>query len=148
MIRPTRAWRTAVVLASASLVLTACGSDDSETAGGDAGESASPSESAEESGAAEPQGDGTLRIGSLLPQTGDLAFLGPPEFAGVDAAVADINADMLAVGEERARRRGLEAVRLVQAAYHGRSLALYTKLGRREDVLHFDIALAKDPQVK
>ena len=92
MIRPTRAWRTAVVLASASLVLTACGSDDSETAGGDAGESASPSESAEESGAAEPQGDGTLRVGSLLPQTGDLAFLGPPEFAGVDLAVQDINA--------------------------------------------------------
>jgi ABC-type branched-subunit amino acid transport system substrate-binding protein len=87
LIRPTRAWRTAVVLASASLVLTACGSDDSETA-----ESASPSESAEESGAAEPQGDGTLRIGSLLPQTGDLAFLGPPEFAGVDLAVQDINA--------------------------------------------------------
>jgi branched-chain amino acid transport system substrate-binding protein len=32
-----------------------------------------------------------LRIGSLLPQTGDLAFLGPPEFAGVDLAIQDIN---------------------------------------------------------
>ena len=28
-------------------------------------------------------GDGVLTIGSILPQTGSLAFLGPPEFAGV-----------------------------------------------------------------
>ena len=33
-----------------------------------------------------------LKIGSLLPQTGDLAFLGPPEFAGVELAIDDINA--------------------------------------------------------
>lgn len=33
-----------------------------------------------------------LKIGTILPQTGSLAVLGPPEFAGVDAAVADINA--------------------------------------------------------
>ena len=38
------------------------------------------------------KGDGTLTIGTLLPQTGDLAFLGPPEFAGVQTAVDDINA--------------------------------------------------------
>jgi predicted N-acetyltransferase YhbS len=30
---------------------------------------------------------------------------------------------------ERARQRGLESVRLVQSAFHNRSLALYTKLG-------------------
>ena len=88
MIRPTRAWRTATVLAAASLVLTACGQDsDGEAGEGDDTTSASPSESA-----AAPKGDGTLTIGSLLPQTGDLAFLGPPEFAGVDLAVEDINA--------------------------------------------------------
>jgi ABC-type branched-subunit amino acid transport system substrate-binding protein len=39
-----------------------------------------------------PKGDGTLTVGTLLPQSGDLAFLGPPEFAGVDLAVQDINA--------------------------------------------------------
>jgi ABC-type branched-subunit amino acid transport system substrate-binding protein len=39
-----------------------------------------------------PKGDGTLTIGTLLPQSGDLAFLGPPEFAGVDLAVKEINA--------------------------------------------------------
>ena len=32
------------------------------------------------------------KIGTLLPQTGSLAFLGPPEFAGVDLAVAEIQA--------------------------------------------------------
>jgi ABC-type branched-subunit amino acid transport system substrate-binding protein len=40
----------------------------------------------------EREGDGVLKIGSLLPQTGDLAFLGPPEFAGVELAIEDINA--------------------------------------------------------
>ena len=38
------------------------------------------------------QGDGVLTIGSILPQTGSLAFLGPPEFAGFDLAIKDINA--------------------------------------------------------
>lgn len=38
-----------------------------------------------------PKGDGKFIVGSLLPQSGDLAFLGPPEFAGVDLAVKTIN---------------------------------------------------------
>ena len=37
-------------------------------------------------------GDGVLKIGTILPQTGSLAFLGPPEFAGFDLALQDINA--------------------------------------------------------
>lgn len=37
------------------------------------------------------EGDGVLTIGSLLPQTGSLAFLGPPEFAGLDLAILEIN---------------------------------------------------------
>ncbi|MCS5718241.1 ABC transporter substrate-binding protein [Herbiconiux sp. CPCC 205763] len=36
--------------------------------------------------------DTKLKIGSILPTTGSLAFLGPPEIAGVDLAVAEINA--------------------------------------------------------
>ena len=36
-------------------------------------------------------GDGVLTIGSILPQTGSLAFLGPPMFAAFDLAIADIN---------------------------------------------------------
>jgi ABC-type branched-subunit amino acid transport system substrate-binding protein len=41
---------------------------------------------------AEREGDGVLKIGSLLPETGSLAFLGPPEFAGVEYAIEEINA--------------------------------------------------------
>ena len=40
----------------------------------------------------ERDGDGVLKIGSLLPETGNLAFLGPPEFAGVEYAISLINA--------------------------------------------------------
>lgn len=40
---------------------------------------------------ADRAGDGTLKIGTLLPETGNLAFLGPPEIAGVQMAVAEIN---------------------------------------------------------
>lgn len=85
MIRANRAWRAGVVLAAASLALTACG-----------GSSGSKSSDDNNKAAAKPsagaKGDGTLTIGTLLPQTGDLAFLGPPEFAGVQTAVDDINA--------------------------------------------------------
>ena len=34
----------------------------------------------------------TLKLGTILPATGNLAFLGPPEVAGVNLAVAEINA--------------------------------------------------------
>jgi ABC-type branched-subunit amino acid transport system substrate-binding protein len=36
-------------------------------------------------------GDGVLTIGTVLPQTGTLAFLGPPEFAGFNLAIQEIN---------------------------------------------------------
>ena len=40
----------------------------------------------------QPKGDGVLTVGTSCSRpTGDLAFLGPPEFAGVDPAVKDIN---------------------------------------------------------
>jgi ABC-type branched-subunit amino acid transport system substrate-binding protein len=35
--------------------------------------------------------DGVLTIGTLLPQTGNLAFLGPPEIAATELAVQEIN---------------------------------------------------------
>jgi branched-chain amino acid transport system substrate-binding protein len=84
MIRTTRASRVAAALAAAALVLTACGGGDDEP-------EASPTND-ETSEAPAPTGDGVLTIGNLLPQTGDLAFLGPPEFAGVHLAVEEINA--------------------------------------------------------
>lgn len=36
--------------------------------------------------------DLSLKLGTILPQTGTLAVLGPPEFAGVDLAIQDIKA--------------------------------------------------------
>ena len=42
-------------------------------------------------GTGDSAADGVLRFGGLLPETGNLAFLGPPEFAGVELAVAEIN---------------------------------------------------------
>jgi branched-chain amino acid transport system substrate-binding protein len=89
MIRPSRAWRAASVLAAATLVLSACGGGDTETET-DTGSEPATSESPE-SEAPAASGDGELVVGTLLPQTGDLAFLGPPEFAGVDLAVKEIN---------------------------------------------------------
>jgi ABC-type branched-subunit amino acid transport system substrate-binding protein len=40
---------------------------------------------------ADRAGDGEFVVGSLLPETGSLAFLGPPEFAGVNLAISEIN---------------------------------------------------------
>ena len=40
----------------------------------------------------EREGDGILKIGSIMPETGSLAFLGAPEFAGLEFAIAEINA--------------------------------------------------------
>ncbi|HEX2383565.1 MAG TPA: ABC transporter substrate-binding protein, partial [Acidimicrobiales bacterium] len=37
-------------------------------------------------------GDGVLKVGTFLPVTGSLAFLGPPMISGVRLAIADINA--------------------------------------------------------
>jgi ABC-type branched-subunit amino acid transport system substrate-binding protein len=83
MIRRTPARRLAAVLAAGALILTACGDDgdDEETTGDQDQETT-----------AAPKGDGTMTVGMLLPATGDLAFLGPPEFRGVELAVEDINA--------------------------------------------------------
>jgi hypothetical protein len=57
-----------------------------------------------EEGDADPscsaEADGVLRIGTVLPQTGNLAFLGPPEFAAVELAVNDINEAGGVLGED------------------------------------------------
>jgi ABC-type branched-subunit amino acid transport system substrate-binding protein len=84
MIRIAPAGRALAVVAATSLALTACGGGGNTAA--PASSSAAPS-----SAAAAAKGDGTLTVGTLLPQTGSLAFLGPPEFAGVDAALKEIN---------------------------------------------------------
>ena len=68
--RNRKAAAAVATLAAAALVLSGCAATDN---GGAAG------------------GDLTLKIGTALPQTGNLAFLGPPEEAGVALAIKDIN---------------------------------------------------------
>ncbi|RIQ32497.1 ABC transporter substrate-binding protein [Jiangella rhizosphaerae] len=82
MTRTSRLWRSLAVAGAASLVLAACGGDD---------DGGSDEESPGAGGNAEATSDEPLRLGTLLPETGNLAFLGPPEFAGVDLAIQEIN---------------------------------------------------------
>ena len=93
--------KSAAVLGVVSLALAACGgsSTSSESsasaAPAESSAAASTAASAEASAMASEAIDcknPALITGTLLPQTGDLAFLGPPEFAGVKKAVDDINA--------------------------------------------------------
>ncbi len=84
MVSPARSWRILAAISAGALVLAACG-------GGDDDETATPSASETAGSGSAAEGDGTLTIGSLLPQTGNLAFLGPPEFAGVELAIKEIN---------------------------------------------------------
>jgi branched-chain amino acid transport system substrate-binding protein len=84
--RTIRVTAATVVL---GLVLAACGGDDDEPA---AEEPVAEEPVAEEPAEPSGEGDGVLKFGGILPETGNLAFLGPPEFAGVQLAVNDINA--------------------------------------------------------
>jgi branched-chain amino acid transport system substrate-binding protein len=65
------------LIGASALVLAGCSGGG--TGGGD------------ETTPATEERDLTLKIGTILPQTGTLAFLGPPEEAGVGLAAADIN---------------------------------------------------------
>ena len=99
----SRWWRLLAILMTFSLVAAACGDDD-----GDDG--ADGTTTTTEAGAEDPgdegddEGDDTsddpidvdfdtevLTLGTLLPETGQLAFLGPPMVEAVKMAVRDIN---------------------------------------------------------
>ncbi|WP_207454199.1 ABC transporter substrate-binding protein [Herbiconiux sp. SYSU D00978] len=75
----------ALAFGAGVLLLASCasGNGGSETGSGNE-ETSSP--------AADRPADGVFSVGTILPQTGSLEFLGPPEFAGVDLAIADIEA--------------------------------------------------------
>jgi ABC-type branched-subunit amino acid transport system substrate-binding protein len=99
MTRPIRAWQTAAAGAAALLVVSACGGGGGEQQAAEPKEqktSASPTQPEEPADQQCPtpppqKGDGELVLGSLLPLTGDLAFLGPPEVAGVQLAIEEMN---------------------------------------------------------
>ena len=67
--RNRKAAAAVATLAAAALVLSGCAATDGGSAGGEL----------------------SLKIGTALPQTGNLAFLGPPEEAGVALAIKEIN---------------------------------------------------------
>src|SRR3712207_740976 len=56
------------------------------------GNNSAPAETEEPAPAAAPEGDGVFSVGTVLPATGNLAFLGPPEVAAVKLAIQDIQA--------------------------------------------------------
>ncbi len=89
--------------AALTLALAACGDDgdDTETTDEPSTSESSPSEPESSEAAPEFTNDvcaagatsaDTFKVGGILPLTGNLAFLGPPEIAGVGLAVSEINA--------------------------------------------------------
>lgn len=106
--------KRAVAAASAlALLLTACGGDDdgaespppAEDDGGDddgTDDDGTDDDGTDDDGTAAERnvGDGVLTVGTLLPETGSLAFLGPPEFAGAELAVQEINEAGGVLGED------------------------------------------------
>jgi branched-chain amino acid transport system substrate-binding protein len=68
-----RTGRYAIFLSAAALVITSCG--------GNGDEAEAPSRG----------GDGVLKVGYVLPETGQLAFLGPPQIESLKFAVKTIN---------------------------------------------------------
>jgi len=83
--RARRALGSIAAVGAGALILAAC-------SGG-----TTPTETAEPSTPSEERAPLTLEIGTVLPQTGALAYLGPPEEAGVGLAVAEINAADLGI---------------------------------------------------
>lgn len=75
------------LISASAMVLAGCSSGGG---GGDADEPAAPTD----------REALTLSIGTVLPQTGQLAYLGPPEEAGVGLAVAEVNEADLGVTVE------------------------------------------------
>ena len=105
----SRATRAAVVLAASALVLAGCGGEtepEAEPTDEETTSEATDEPTDEPTDAPAPTGDGTLTIGSLLPASGDLEFLGPPEFAGVELAIQDINAAGGVLGQDVAYVEG------------------------------------------
>ncbi len=118
--KATRVKRVGALLVGLSLVAAACGSDDEGSATTEATETTdemveettapeTTEDMTEETTAPETtddmvesetvqaaptctgDSDGVLAIATVLPETGNLAFLGPPEFAGAELAIQEIN---------------------------------------------------------
>jgi ABC-type branched-subunit amino acid transport system substrate-binding protein len=120
----SRVKRVGALLVGLTLVAAACGSDDDASSSSEAPagtEAASEtteamsetteamSETTEATAEGETvqaaptctgESDGVVNIATVLPETGNLAFLGPPEFAGTELAVQEINEAGGALGQD------------------------------------------------
>ncbi len=110
--------RQLAILAVFAILVAACGDDGGDTADETESEAApteteaadeptdEPTDEATEEEETEPEApggenvDGVLTLGTVLPETGDLAFLGPPMIAAVEMAVEDINAAGGVLGQD------------------------------------------------
>lgn len=137
--------RRLALLAVIAMLATACG---------DGGEEAEPTDEASETedGGAVEEGDGTLKLGYVLPETGPLAFLGPPQIKAMEMAVEQINeaggvldqdvtisggdeaGDAAVAGQsaDQVLSEGVDAV--IGAASSGMSLAIIDKITQAEVV--------------
>lgn len=132
---------TVTAMSAAALLVAGCG-------GGDDGGGGAPPPAAGQGG-----GDGVLRLGYVFPQTGQLAFLGPPQIEAARYAVSRINdaggvlgqqvpelvagdeSDQAAVAQQSADRvlaAGVDA--LIGAAASGQSLAIIDRVTGAEVV--------------
>jgi ABC-type branched-subunit amino acid transport system substrate-binding protein len=84
------AWTGLAIAGVSTLLLSACA-----TGGTPPAETEEPAETGDALPVEAGERDLTLKVGTILPQSGTLAFLGPPEEAGVALAAKEINeADM------------------------------------------------------
>jgi ABC-type branched-subunit amino acid transport system substrate-binding protein len=121
--RMTKWSQALAVPLSLAMLVAACGSDgagtttdtgaDTETEttgassdttvaddGSDTTAAAAPAGPGEAAPSCAGEGDGTLHFGTVLPETGNLASLGPAEFAAAELAVAEINDAGGVLGED------------------------------------------------
>src|SRR5690606_38279291 len=125
--------KTLSVTAAALMVLSACGGGGDGGGGGD---------DAGGGGSSEP-----LKLGYVLPETGQLAFLGPPQIQATKYAISEINdaggvlgqdigdlvsgdeADTAAIASQSAERvLNADVDAIIGAAASGMSLAIIDKI--------------------
>jgi ABC-type branched-subunit amino acid transport system substrate-binding protein len=163
--RQHRRWlRLLALFLGVTLVSAACGDDDTEageetTTTADEGGAAAAPAIGEAAPTCQGESDGVLKIGGLLPSTGDLAFLGPPEIAGAQLGIADVNAAGGVLGKpaqylpgdsgdsdpdianptvDKALAAGVDAI--LGAAASGVSLNVIDKITKENCKIHFSPA--------
>jgi branched-chain amino acid transport system substrate-binding protein len=93
-------WRLLALIFAITIIGAACGGDDDDDSANAGKDETTTTAGDDDDGGAAAEADGTLKLGTLLPETGSLAFLGPPEFAGVDLAVQEINENGGVLGKD------------------------------------------------